>query len=366
MSLSSFIDITDKENLQWLAILGSSVILSLASSIIPNFVETTLDMRSHNRSRLFNETTARLNIIYVTFLLALIFSEDFDRTGTSLTWLVAIGITIVLMLFASFIVSGKTMRNIHKLKDWKGNKHECHLVDGVCDTPIGPWVYCKVCFLNGFMALVVGLFCVGLAVNPSIIKHDQSSTPQNGQSKDYYEAFQRIYKQIAQETKEQFAKRILGMKDDELSDGKDINVSYWVNNNGTLRQLGTTHDETAKDSYQVDENSIIGCAFVKQNCSVRWDDKSKQALVWPFSGESSLRGNCQYKIPQVAIIKSIVCATYNGSGSQNPEDTVGLCVFTISGRKIFINNYQDFIKEKAEDFYNVVSPLLKKKALIPQ
>jgi hypothetical protein len=369
LPLSSFIDITDKENLQWLAILGSSVILSLASSIIPNFVETTLDMRSHNRSRLFNETAARLNIIYVTFLLALIFSDDFDRTGTTVTWLVAIGITIVLMLFASFIVSGKTMQSIHKLKDWKGNKHECQLIDGVCDTPIGIWMYCKVCFLNGFMALIVGLFCVGLAASPTIIKHNQllsgQSSPPQGEPKDYFDAFKRIYKQTALQTRDEFKKVVLGANADDL-EADNLNVSYWFSYNGTLYQLGTTHEESAEDKYSINGESIIGCAYANQNSSVSWDDISKKAAVWPYNQEFSRVGSCQYATLQTVKLKSIICATYNGSSSKNPEDAVGICVFSKDQGKISVNHYHEFLREKTEIFYNAISPLIKKKILIPQ
>jgi hypothetical protein len=100
---------------------------------------------------------------------------------------------------------------------------------------------------------------------------------------------------------------------------------------------------------------------------VRWDDKNKQSIVWPYSDAPSSKDNCKYAGLEIAKIRSIVCATYNGYGDKNPETTVGICVFTTGERNIFANdNYHEFLKVKAEEFYNAILPLIKSKALRPQ
>lgn len=369
MSLSSFVDLTSPENLHWLAVLGSSVVLSVASSIVPNYAETSLDMRSHNRVRLFNETTARLHISYIIFLLALIASDDIDKTGNTIVWLNTLIVMLVFILFWSIIMSGRTINRIQKSKDREGIIHKCNVVDGVCRSPIGWWMGCKVCFINGLLAFLVGILCLGLAVNPTLIKHGRaraaSSLDQNKQ-KDYYNALREIYKQAAHETRDEFEETVLTVKDAKYKDPK-LNASYWYSHNGTIYQLGTTHQESAEHTYKVDETSIIGCGFVYQNSSVRWDDISNQAVVWPYNGIPGPKDNCKYAELQIAKIKSIVCATYNGSDSNNPGHTVGACVFTTGSKNFGSNsNYHEFLKAKAERFYNAMVHLLKNNTLVPQ
>lgn len=369
MSSSSLIDLTHPENLHWLAVLGSSIFLSVASSIIPNYAETTLDIRSHNRVRLFNETAARLHIAYIIFLLALTNSNDIDKTGNAIVWLDTLIVTLVFILFWSIIVSGRTINRIQKSKDRKGVFHKCNIIKGVCHAPIGWWLGCKVCLLNGLMALMIGIICLGLAANPLLIKHDNSPAANSyiqNQQKDYYDVLQGFSKQVAQQTKDQFEETVLGIKEARYKDAK-LNSSYWYSYNGTIYQLGTTHQESASHTYTVDEASIIGCGFVHQNSSVRWDDTSNQVVVWPYNDAPTPKDSCKYATLQIAKIRSIVCSTYNGSGANNPDQAVGVCVFTTGPRNVASNsNYHEFLKAKAEEFYNSIFKLLKDKALIPQ
>lgn len=368
MFLTEFVDLTHPQNLHWLAFLGSSVILSLASSLVPNYVETALDMRSHNRARLFNETAARVHIAYIIFLLTLITSDDIDRTGNTIDWLSTLTFILVFILMWSTIVSGRTLKRIRKARDWDGNIHQCKIVNGVCHIPVGSWIGCKVCLVNGVTAFIVGVVCLWLAVSPSLIKHDQS--PQNGSSqshlKAYDDALRGMYKHIAHQTKDEFEEKALAIKEARYKDDK-LNVSYWFGYDGTIRQLATTHEASAGDVYKVNEESIIGCGFVSQNSSVHWDDWSKQVVVWPYNDEPKPKDSCKYAELEIAKIKSIACATYNGSNAKKPEHTVGICVFTTGTRNVASNsNYHEFLKAKAEEFYTSIFPLLKDKVLNPQ
>jgi hypothetical protein len=368
--LTEFIDLTNPKNLHWLAVLGSSIILTLASSLVPNYVETTLDMRSHNRARLFNETAARLHIAYIIFLLTLITSDDIDKTGNTIVWLDTLTIIVVFILMWSTIVSGRTLKRIRNTRDRNGSVHQCRVVNGICHKPVGRWIGFKVCYVTGLTAFIIGIICLLLAVNPSLIKRDQSlhqNVVSQSQLKAYDDALRAMYKRIAHRTKDEFEEKALVIREDRYKDDK-LNVSYWLNYDGSIRQLATTHEASAGDVYEIKEESIIGCGFVYQNSSVRWDDWSKQAIVWPYNDEPKHKDSCKYAELQIAKIKSIVCATYNGSGVKNPEHTVGICVFTTGVVRNVANNdnYHEFLKTKAEEFYNSVFPLLKSKTLIQQ
>jgi hypothetical protein len=326
-------------------------------------------MRSHNRARLSNETTARLHIIYITYLLALITSNDIDRTGSTFPWLVTATIIIVFVLIASFIVSGRTMSNIQNFEEKKGGKHQCNpAVGGVCDTPVGWRLYCKVCFLNTILALVVGLFCLWLAVSPSFIKHDQLSPAQSNQlqhhQKASYDVLQAIFQQTAQQTKDQFEETVLGIKDKKIKDDK-LNASYWFSYNGNIYLLSSTEEQPSRKMFAADKSSIIGCGFTHSNHSVRWDDTSNRTEIMAFNGDPSFEDQqCGYAKEPQRKIKSIVCTSYNTAGF--PETTVGICIFTENSKRIFVNNYHDFLRGKAEEFYTFLLPILKQKTLIPE
>jgi hypothetical protein len=367
LPLSSFIDLTRPENLHWLAILGGGVSASIISSFVPNYAETRIDKRSHNRTRVINETAARLHIVYATFLLFLITSDSFN--GNPVDWLIPIIICVILILIASLMSSGRTMENIQGLKDKKSQKrHECeNNSDGVCIKPLGWKLFRKVCSRNVVLAVLAGLFCVGVSANPSLIKHVQSPPVVNPliqvYQKDVWEAFQITYKQIAQETVDEFEEDVLRLTEDQMKEA-DLDASYWFNYNGNIHLLSSTEDQPIRNIFPNDKSSIIGCGFAYSNNSVRWDDKSNHISIMPFNGDPPFEDKgCGFTKEPQRKIKSIACASYNSENTA--EMTIGICIFTRSQGKIFVNQYNDFLKKKTEEFYFSVRPLLKDKILIP-
>lgn len=360
-------DLTSSENLDWLAVLGSSVLLSLASSLVPNYAESALDVRSHNRARLFNETAARLHIAYIIFLLALMTSNDIDKTGNKINWLITLTVILVFVLMWSTIVSGRTIKRIRKCKDKNGNIHQCRPANGVCQTPIDWWMGCKICLANGLVALIVGVICLGLAISPPLIKHDDSRSAAPSELKNYYDGLRRTYDQIARKTKDEFEEQALGIREVKSKD-PDLHASYWYRSDNDLYQLGTTHHSTAKNTYKFNEGSIIGCGFVNKNSSVRWPNKDQLVDVWPYIRALETKASCKYEDLHTANITSIACATYNGSADQAPEHTVGICVFTTGKiRNIAATeNYHHFLQKKAEEYYDAISPLLAGRKLMPR
>jgi len=340
----------------------------VVSSIVPNFIESRLDIRSHNRARLLNETAARTHIAYFIFLLALITSDDIDRGGSGFIWLVAGTSALVFILFLSIVISGGTIERINKYDDWQGGKHQCALINNVCPTPIGKWLYFKVCFLNTFLALFVGTICLWLSVSPSVIKHGHARPSENqllqSQRKEYFGYLQTAYKQIALQTKDQFEASVMNVKDEQHKD-KTLNVSYWINYENILYQLGSTEEHITHMTFPLDKTSIIGCGFSHQNHSVQWDDNIRKILVLSFNDEPTFEDvSCRYAKEEQRSIKSMVCTSFNANGP--PDTTVGICIFTESDRRVSIGNYHRFLRAKVEDFHKLVFPALMDKAFVPQ
>jgi hypothetical protein len=361
---SSLIDVSHPENLHWLAFAGGSTVLSVASSIVPNYLESSLDIRAHNRSRLLNETAARTHIAYIIFLIALITSDDVDRANSVFAWVVTATVLIVFVLMLSVLVSGRTIDRINKYKEWNGTKHACNPSEKAC-TPIGLWLYFKVCWANTFLALTVGAFCLWLCVSPSIIKHGPPKPTESvllkNQRKEYFDILRKVYDRIALQTRQEFESSV--RKDNESHDPR-LNISYWINYEGNLYQLGTTEEHFMDMSFPRDKTSIIGCAFTHQNHTVQWDDKGGKCWVLPFNDEPNFADDtCQYAKEEQRKLKSIVCTSYNANGPA--ETTVGICAFTESDTKVMVGNYHHFLKTKAEEFYKLISPALAKKYLVP-
>jgi hypothetical protein len=261
------------------------------------------------------------------------------------------------------------MRNIQNLKDKGGHKqHECeNNSDNVCIKSLGWKLFWKVCFINGFLSLVAGLFCLWITINPSFIKHGQALPVQSNlipiYQTDVYASFQTTYKQIAQETVDEFEEDILMFTEDQMKDA-DLDASYWFNYNGNIHLLSSTENQPIRNIFPNDRSSIIGCGFAYSNHSVRWDDKSNHVLIMPFNGDPPFEDKgCGYTKEPQRKIKSIVCASYNSE--KTAEMTVGICIFTRSQGKIFVNQYNDFLKKKTEEFYYSIHPLIKDKILTP-
>jgi hypothetical protein len=181
--------------------------------------------------------------------------------------------------------------------------------------------------------------------------------------KEYYGLLQRSYEEIAKQTKARYEHQVLnGIKDESL------HVSYWFRHSGTLYQLSSTDKRSARRTYTEHTPSVISCGFfIHPNSSVWW--AGSQTSMLSFNGEKSdLEGGiCKFDPDPYRHIKSIICTTYNGSKNpENPEDTVGICVFTQNETNIFNNYSPDFLKERTSEFYDFVSDFRKDKKLIPQ
>lgn len=152
---------------------------------------------------------------------------------------------------------------------------------------------------------------------------------------------------------------------DALSKDDTLNVSYWFRYGESIRTLSTTDKQIKHTEWDINEPSIIGCAFAKPNRSVQWDAAISKPLVLPFNEEQVSEDNrCGYAPQGSRKITSIVCTSYNTT--PNLENTVGICVFTENTNNNVRNKSVDFIKKRTKDFYEFILPLLEEKKLFPE
>jgi hypothetical protein len=180
-----------------------------------------------------------------------------------------------------------------------------------------------------------------------------------GQRREYFDLFQETFKRLALQTKDQFEATVLRARDNKL------NVSYWINFEGALYQMGTTEEHATRMTFPLDKKSIIGCAFSHQNHSVQWDNNIGRGVIVSFNEQPPFEDqDCKYAQEEQRRLASIVCTTFNANGP--PDTTVGICVYTESDRKIFENNYHSFLRSKVEDFHKLISPALTKRYVVPR
>jgi hypothetical protein len=182
--------------------------------------------------------------------------------------------------------------------------------------------------------------------------------------REYRGLLERGYKETAQQVKARFEERFMGgARDDKLT------MSYWHRHGGILYQVATTEDRQDLWRFPDNKMSIIGCAFAYPNRFVEWDNKDRLPVISSYIGERSPDGGtCQFGAAHNRDIKYIACSSYNGTEhpDANPEYTVGICVFTESDNNILSYNYREFLKDRTEEFYESVKPLITNKKLFPR
>jgi len=149
----------------------------------------------------------------------------------------------------------------------------------------------------------------------------------------------------ARSTLAQYEKEILGVTDENL------NISYWFRHNGDPYVFVTTEKASTKNSFCNNKSSLIGCGFVEPwGRLVEWQGGGK-TKVFEFSGREIHGHGCEMD-PRVEPIKAIVCSAYQPSGVNNPEETVGICIFTGSeSRRLLSGGYKEFLQKRTKSFY---------------
>jgi hypothetical protein len=162
----------------------------------------------------------------------------------------------------------------------------------------------------------------------------------------------------AMETKRRYEKEVLKNYNDQL------HVSYWFVHNGKPYVFVTTENGDTQNNYDNDKESLIGCGFFEPSKITQWD--GNVTVAFNFWKERIEDHGCRYKPRDDEPIGSIVCASYRPSGSSDPEDTVGICVFsTNKDASVLVGNYLEFVKDEVIKFYEDYHPLIKNNKVTP-
>lgn len=163
----------------------------------------------------------------------------------------------------------------------------------------------------------------------------------------------------AMETKELYENVVIKKHDDKL------NVSYWFRHDGKPYVFVTTEKEHTKNYFENDKGSLIGCGFVDPSKIVQWDNVDKTRVrAFDYGGNEIPDHGCIID-PRVETITSIVCSSYQHSGTSNQEDTVGICIFTGSGKPILVNNHRQFLRDRTIKFYHEFRTLIENNKVTP-
>lgn len=180
-----------------------------------------------------------------------------------------------------------------------------------------------------------------------------------------------MFNGMAQETKYQYIGNIApkeGNKERSTLSKDDLEVSYWIKNQGKIRQIAATENRRTHKQFDHNKQSAIGCGFVLGNHVTEWSngypkvDNRYPIKIWNAKDEILNDPEAEYFDEDNRKMTSIVCISYH---EENPEQTVGICIFTESGKNIFGKDYRDFLRKRARDFFYHVRPLLERKELIP-
>jgi hypothetical protein len=141
-----------------------------------------------------------------------------------------------------------------------------------------------------------------------------------------------------------------------VKDDSSLGVSYWYRLSGKPTIFVTTEVPHEYSQFENDNNTIIGCAFVKPNVVIEGTVSvgAEHRMVVNAYNNYDLplpMSTCQMKQLETSAIKSIVCASYDDSLRQNGGGTVGICVFTkaadnylfgVYNRKYLLNRTTEF------------------------
>jgi len=168
-------------------------------------------------------------------------------------------------------------------------------------------------------------------------------------------------KPILEKTKKQLG--ALVERDSEEQDFRELVVSGWISDRGTVYQVNTTGDHRLNVFFPIGRTSIIGCAFTNPNRVVVRTNEEADIVVSRFNGESDGNSDgCEFELgPQ--RIHSIVCSSYNPTS--DPEYTVGVCASTTGTQNLTSETSRVLMREMTKNFYRDVRPFLGQRLIQP-
>jgi hypothetical protein len=141
-------------------------------------------------------------------------------------------------------------------------------------------------------------------------------------------------------------------------DDSSLGVSYWYRLSGKPTVFVTTEVPHEYSQFENDNETIIGCAFVKPNVVIEGNvgvgnDNNRTVVTAYDNYDMPLPiSNCRMKKLETSAIKSIICSSYD-DGLHQSGATVGICVFTKeAGNYLFGEYNRKYIRSRTAQFHN--------------
>jgi hypothetical protein len=143
----------------------------------------------------------------------------------------------------------------------------------------------------------------------------------------------------------------------KVRDDSSLGVSYWYRLSGRPSIFVTTEVPHEYGQFENDNETIIGCAFVKPNVviegnvSIGGDNRTVVTAYDNYDTPLPMQ-TCRMKKLETSAIKSIICSSYDDSFRRNGGGTVGICVFTKeAGNYLFGEDNRKYLLNRTAEFH---------------
>ncbi len=144
-------------NIQWLALLGSSILASTFTVLVPNLLKQTKNPRAHNSLKLLNDCLARHQFVYVIYFVTLLTVANLHTELAELKTALLTCLILLALVFYFLSVYSSTHQD-----DIINRHHACK--DPDCSTPIPFMDGSAVYRVNLVFAIVLLALGIGFAL----------------------------------------------------------------------------------------------------------------------------------------------------------------------------------------------------------
>lgn len=143
----------------------------------------------------------------------------------------------------------------------------------------------------------------------------------------------------------------------KVKDDSSLGVSYWYRLSGKPTIFVTTEVPHEYSQFENDNETIIGCAFVKPNIVIEGNigvANDGRTIVTAYDNYDTPlpSSNCRMKKLETSAIKSIICSSYDDGLRQNGGGTVGICAFTKeAGNYLFGEYNRKYLLSRTTQFH---------------
>jgi hypothetical protein len=154
-----------------------------------------------------------------------------------------------------------------------------------------------------------------------------------------------------------------------VKDDPSLSTSYWFRHRDKPYIFVTTEVPHNTTYFENGFHALISCGYAAYpNHVIEWSIKTNQPpAVYDNYDNKDLNSKCEMLKLGTSPIKSIVCATYNGTADplKNSNSTVGICIFTENeDNNIFGSDYRKFLRVEVARYHSKYIGLIEQNKMI--